>query len=464
MLRDTLKGSKYLGKFEKIEKESEDMLPNIRKIFQTYTNHDISHSKGVEDLINRMLPKKVKENLLVEEIFCLLSSVYLHDIGMVASQAEENKFYNYNDEEKRIELQNDIRNNHHIRSKNYILQNKDDLGLSKIESIVISKISEAHREININSLYDLSYNGKKLKIPFLAAILRIADECHITEDRNSKLFSKTVDSYLFEKHFKIQEIITSIDFDEKTNESIIISGIVENEEELSILLDSERKILTELKKVEDILSQNGFPLRKVKSNLELDELVKKRILICLANNNELQSIENKWISEELIDNNLNDLVSLKLVFDNKKTLNNSLEKFKYLVKLFFGTKKYEEFIETAYAQTCIKNLFSEFKKKYNVHFEVNEEKYRINVLLNSPSALYIILFWDELINNPYINIQGLQAGNVILDNMILLGFSYNLHTSKKLDSNELENSLNHILEDNKNNFRKKYLFYKKVWD
>ncbi len=66
------KSTDYYSRLKYLEKESDSILPEIRKVFSKYTNHDNLHKKGVEEILDNMLPISVKKKLYPVEIFYLL--------------------------------------------------------------------------------------------------------------------------------------------------------------------------------------------------------------------------------------------------------------------------------------------------------------------------------------------------------------------------------------------------------
>ena len=89
-------------------KDASERIWNKPKLTH-YTNHDIDHSKNIITILNKIL-ETAPDNLLNEhELFVLLVSAYLHDIGMQTTLSLDNPdTTNLTLEEKEI-----IRKNHH---------------------------------------------------------------------------------------------------------------------------------------------------------------------------------------------------------------------------------------------------------------------------------------------------------------------------------------------------------------
>ncbi len=155
-----------------------------------FTPHDISHSKGVIGNLEKLIPVPPKKNdkntLNSEEWFYLYSAAWLHDIGMIPNL--------FKDEPQTITKDRyiSIREEHHIRSKKYVEQNFDLLGLSHDEAKIIGEICRLHRRReNINSNINLS----NVRVSLLGAYLRLADALHIDSSR-IKIFKSLYNLFL----------------------------------------------------------------------------------------------------------------------------------------------------------------------------------------------------------------------------------------------------------------------------
>ena len=121
-LRNILKkkSPKYYDKFDHIKNECKDILPKIGIPFPECTDHNVKHAENVEKIIERLIPDDVKKSLNHEEIFCLLSAVWLHDIGKTLDNTKRFKNAETYEKEKIKRITRDL---HHIRSYNFIKNN-----------------------------------------------------------------------------------------------------------------------------------------------------------------------------------------------------------------------------------------------------------------------------------------------------------------------------------------------------
>lgn len=118
-----------LNLFEKYHKSREDVIDFLEKYrnnFPDYTDHSIRHSDRVSFYISEMLSENELENLNSDEIYILLMSCVLHDIGMgipdnelnrFVSEIQINEYKTLNPEKSIVDF---IRDYHHILSYEFI--------------------------------------------------------------------------------------------------------------------------------------------------------------------------------------------------------------------------------------------------------------------------------------------------------------------------------------------------------
>ena len=193
-----------LPKCLKIKKESlKTSLKRIKQevipiweggqVIPHYTKHGIDHSKEIIEYLGKILQDH--PDLLNEyERFVLLASAYLHDIGMQFPEyagLPKKAVNEYTDEE--LEK---IRENHHIASAEIIekIASGSDPELSKLIPVLMSedcknfvkfiaKVSKYHRKLDIEDLEETSVLGETIRLPLLAALLRLADTLDRTFQR-----------------------------------------------------------------------------------------------------------------------------------------------------------------------------------------------------------------------------------------------------------------------------------------
>lgn len=160
-------------------------LEKITEFFPEYTKHDIIHSENIIENLNIIISDNLKEDLNEFEIYFLLCSAYLHDIGMalLEHKIEDKNFEELKDSQE--ELRQYIRDNHHFRSELYVNENHQELHIANHhEAAIIGEICKGHRKIDLLSYEtDYKYNHHSINKALLASFLRIADELDIIYDR-----------------------------------------------------------------------------------------------------------------------------------------------------------------------------------------------------------------------------------------------------------------------------------------
>ncbi|MCD4807736.1 MAG: HD domain-containing protein [Methanococcoides sp.] len=139
----------YRNKIDTIKNSMQSMWSKGEFNHRNYTLHGIEHSENIITALEKLTDGfNSNSELSEQEAFCLLAAAYLHDVGMLC---------NYDDDEKRAEeisqtknvnytVEDLIRDEHHLRSGQYILDTRKQFGLDHIESDSIRLVSEGHRK------------------------------------------------------------------------------------------------------------------------------------------------------------------------------------------------------------------------------------------------------------------------------------------------------------------------------
>jgi len=213
-----------------------------------HTLHNTLHSNKVVELIFELIPKKTHKGSNVftnKEWFYLLSSAWLHDIGMIKGLLKENDSYEI------------IRINHHERSVKYIKKNRIQMRLDQSDVLILSKICQYHRRhkniLECEELFD------DVRIRLVAAYLRLADGLHIDKSRvpeSTYELLKAADMPWENRfHWMKSQWVISVKPDFQNNK-IVINVIDDklNNNEKSILSEAiERDITEELYGIKDVL-------------------------------------------------------------------------------------------------------------------------------------------------------------------------------------------------------------------
>jgi len=177
-LRILLKNDDLKNRFAVIESRATDFLRFWQTHAPHYTDHGKAHCEAVEGCLNELIPDTVKTGLNQCELFTLLCSVFLHDIGMM------NK--------KNGETDETVRNTHHDRCVEVIMTKFED-SLSRAERVVLADVCRAHRLVDLSTLDEVrvvhhpELGNQKIRIQFLASLLRVADACDMCLTRSNPL-------------------------------------------------------------------------------------------------------------------------------------------------------------------------------------------------------------------------------------------------------------------------------------
>jgi hypothetical protein len=191
-----------LAKFHETVEEVEPLLLKFDSNFPTYTDHSVKHSKAVLDIVAQLLTKNEIDNLNADEIYILSMGCILHDIGMCVPKESlfelSSKKYDEFENSKSDELKEDfIRDIHHEISYDFILKESELLKIpNENYAEAIALVARGHRKMNLddNELYPPKYFVKSGRdfvcLPYVASLIRLADELDITNARTPQLLTK----------------------------------------------------------------------------------------------------------------------------------------------------------------------------------------------------------------------------------------------------------------------------------
>lgn len=196
------------------------VLDNYQARFPWFTDHTMLHSINVINFCNTLIANNIKY-LNADEVYVLLMSAYLHDSGMGISEADYEIFCqninieHYSKTDSSESLTAIIRDFHHEFSGEFIKKYASQFDIPSEYVFAIVQISRGHRKINLYdeqeypSKYTLS-NGNAICLPYLAALLRLADEIDVAVDRNSITMYEqkhnSASDHIFNMHRAIQRI------------------------------------------------------------------------------------------------------------------------------------------------------------------------------------------------------------------------------------------------------------------
>lgn len=191
ILEQVLLDTKYESKFKEIKEHSKELFKKDVVHHKYYTLHGEDHSLAIISKLDKLVDGiNLGTNLTKSEIFYLLASVYLHDVGMLTSYPEDEERAKTISTQKRKPFTKEdmIRDEHHIRSERYITEHESDLRLDHVESECVKLICKGHRVIDITneSYNDRLVGDNRIRVRLLAALLRFSDELDISYQRAPK--------------------------------------------------------------------------------------------------------------------------------------------------------------------------------------------------------------------------------------------------------------------------------------
>ena len=257
-------------------------LSHYRRLFPEYTDHSEQHSMQVIDFCNRLIGKERIEKLNADEIYVLLMSCYLHDAGMGISENDYEIFKQSFDADAwfaahpRDTKGDFVRRYHHEFSGCFIRKYAQLLEIPSPEHIFcIVQVSRGHRKTDLYDLqeYPADYkmpNGNTVCLPYLAALIRLADEIDVAADRNSQILydiGKIKDAYQIYINRMVAAVsmlhVTPDGFimDVDTQDEVIYQGLCEVREKMQETLDLCCKVVQE--RTPHCITQKRVEMRRI---------------------------------------------------------------------------------------------------------------------------------------------------------------------------------------------------------
>ena len=171
------------------------ILSNYKLLFPEYTDHTELHSLTVIDFCNRLIGDRL--NLMnADEIYVLLMGCYFHDTGMGVSEKDfeafsaEIDFGDYFETHSREDRPRIIRDFHNEFSGRFIRKYADFFEIpSESHLFAVIEVSRGHRKTTLTdeNAYPVSLplpGGNSVCLPYLSALIRLADEIDVSASRN----------------------------------------------------------------------------------------------------------------------------------------------------------------------------------------------------------------------------------------------------------------------------------------
>lgn len=171
------------------------ILSNYKLIFPEYTDHTELHSLTVIDFCNRLMGDQINR-MNADEIYVLLMGCYFHDTGMGISRKDYEEFSpqidfgDYFETHDKDDIPAIIRNFHNEYAGCFIRKYADFFEIPSDEHLrAIVQIARGHRKTKLTDVNEYPTEmsvpgGSMICLPYLAALIRLADEIDVTAARN----------------------------------------------------------------------------------------------------------------------------------------------------------------------------------------------------------------------------------------------------------------------------------------
>lgn len=240
----------------------QQILSNYQLIFPLFTDHTELHSLNIIEFCNKLIGDQINK-LNADEIYCILMGCYFHDTGMGISKRDFEEFskkidfgdyFLTHDKNNYPEI---VRNFHNEYSGLFIKKYAKFFEFPSEEHLfAVIQISRGHRKTNLfdTKEYPVALkvpNGNTICLPYLSALVRLADEIDVTASRNSEaiydLSKIVVESHLIE--FMKHEAVKGLEIREKEFIMYVSTKDEKILKSLYILADKMKKTLDECRSV-----------------------------------------------------------------------------------------------------------------------------------------------------------------------------------------------------------------------
>lgn len=254
------------------------MLSNYKLIFPNFTDHTELHSLNVIDFCNRIIGGQI-EKLNQDEIYTLLLGCYFHDTGMGISKKDFDEFSaqidfgNYFETHDKENLPEIIRSFHNEYSGLFIKKYSKFFEFpSANHMFAIMQISRGHRKTNLEDPkeYPLALevpNGNTICLPYLAALVRLADELDVAADRNPQAI------------YDLNKIVQEKDLIEFMKHEAVRDLVIKDKEFVMKVSTDDEKILKGLKEVASKMQKTLDQCRSAVNGKTKFEITQERVVI-----------------------------------------------------------------------------------------------------------------------------------------------------------------------------------------
>ncbi len=257
----------------------QNILTSYQSIFPSYTDHSSLHSMQVANFCNNLIAENISK-MTATECFVLLMACYLHDTGMGIPENEINDYFDslgLTPEDSTFEIKECIRKNHNDFSSVFVKKKSNFFDFpNEAIATAIAEVARGHRNVdlfdeeNYPSEIDAGEFGR-IRLPYLASLIRLADEIDIAADRIPLLLvdyelvaldEKCVREH--EKHRAIRHLIINSDnlvMQVHTDDESLFEEICQLRNKVKNTLDYCRRVVE--KRTPFVLAQNDILIDRI---------------------------------------------------------------------------------------------------------------------------------------------------------------------------------------------------------
>lgn len=239
-------------------------LSHFRRLFPTYTDHSELHSLTVIDFCNALIGSDQIAMLNADEIYVLLMGCYLHDVGMGVSEGDYELFKQKFSVDAFFAAHPDgtaadlVRKYHHEFSALFICKYADLLEIPSPQHLFcIAQVARGHRQTDLfdEAEYPAAHllpNGNTVCLPYLAALIRLADEIDVARSRNTLLKYDTdvlpsefqlLCDHVLEAVLHLHVLPDRFTMDVHTDDEAVYRGVCETRDKMQETLDLCRRVV-----------------------------------------------------------------------------------------------------------------------------------------------------------------------------------------------------------------------------
>lgn len=223
---------------------SQRMLSRYENYFPDFTDHTVLHTLDILDLCNQLIGGQI-EKLTAEDLYVLLMGALFHDVGMGVSVADFEQFrvvLGFPEPENDEDRAWAVRGCHQELSGLYLEKYWPMLDFpNEAYARAVIQVCRGHRKTDLMdpvgypSRFEVE-PGKAVSLPYLAALLCLADELDISAERNVSFLYDVErmpsprDRREFHKHMAIRRVVLEperVVVHAWTEDPEIRSGVVE---------------------------------------------------------------------------------------------------------------------------------------------------------------------------------------------------------------------------------------------